>query len=82
MIKEVMAANIDVLYVELIPYMEAQRVNLFLALNQLRREGWDVPKVCPFLDPEISRSTGLRSRRIITYLISANQDSSMLISGN
>lgn len=54
MIKEVMAANIDVLYVELIPYMEAQRANLFLALNQLRREGWDVPKVCPFLDPEIT----------------------------
>jgi len=54
MIKEVMAANIDVLYVELIPYMEIQRVNLFLALNELRREGWDVPKVCPFLDPEIT----------------------------
>jgi len=54
MIKEVMAANIDVLYVELIPFMEIQRVNLFLALNELRREGWDVPKVCPFLDPEIT----------------------------
>ena len=56
-IKQVMAANIDVLYVELIPYMENQRGNLFMALYLLRSEGWDVPKVCPFLDPEITYST-------------------------
>jgi len=55
-IKQVMAANIDVLYVELIPYMENQRGNLFMALYLLRSEGWDVPKVCPFLDPEITYS--------------------------
>ena len=55
-IKEVMAANIDVLYVELIPYMENQRGNLFMALYLLRSEGWNVPKVCPFLDPEITYS--------------------------
>ncbi len=54
MIKQAMFANIDVLYVELIPFMEDKRGNLFLALNQLRREGWDVPKVCPFLDPLIT----------------------------
>jgi len=55
-IKQVMAANIDVLYVELIPYMENQRGNLFMALYLLRSEGWNVPKVCPFLDPEITYS--------------------------
>lgn len=55
-IKEVMACNIDVLYVELIPYMENQRGNLFMALYLLRSQGWEVPKVCPFLDPEITYS--------------------------
>ena len=56
MIKQVMFANIDVLYIELIPVMEQSRGNLFMALHQLRTEGWDVPKVCPFLDPEITYS--------------------------
>ncbi|MEN8156282.1 MAG: NBR1-Ig-like domain-containing protein [Bacteroidota bacterium] len=54
MIKQTMAANIDVYYVLLIPSMEMERINLFKALNQLRREGWDVPKVCPFFDPMIT----------------------------
>ncbi|MEI2726393.1 MAG: lectin-like protein [Verrucomicrobiota bacterium] len=53
-IKQMMAANFDMLYVHLIPSSESQRVNLFLALNQLRREGWNVPKVAPFLDPMIT----------------------------
>ncbi len=56
MIKEAMAANIDVFYVELIPVMEESRIRFFLALNELRREGWNVPKVCPFLDTEITYS--------------------------
>jgi len=54
MIKQTMMANIDVFYVELIPFMEDKRGNFFLALSQLRREGWDVPKVCPFMDPRIT----------------------------
>jgi len=54
MIKEAMTANIDVFYVELIPTMEESRVSFFYALNLLRREGWNVPKVCPFLDTEIT----------------------------
>ncbi len=53
-IKQMMAANIDVLYVHLIPSSEAQRTNLFIALNQLRAEGYDTPKVAPFLDPMIT----------------------------
>lgn len=53
-IKQIMAANIDVLYVHLIPSSEEQRTNLFQSLNQLRREGWNVPKVAPFLDPLIT----------------------------
>ena len=56
MIKEAMAANIDVFYVELIPVMEQSRVRLFQALMLLRSEGWNVPKVCPFLDTEITYS--------------------------
>ena len=53
-IKQTMTANIDVLYVHLIPYMEQQRINLFAALSQMRTEGYDVPKVAPFLDPLIT----------------------------
>ena len=53
-IKQMMAANIDVLYVHLIPSSEAQRTNLFIALNQLRAEGYDTPKIAPFLDPMIT----------------------------
>ncbi|OHB56463.1 MAG: hypothetical protein A2Y12_19780 [Planctomycetes bacterium GWF2_42_9] len=55
-IKQMMMANIDVLYVELIPFMEEQRINLFQALSELRKEGYDVPKVAPFLDPVITWS--------------------------
>ncbi|MEP6662697.1 MAG: hypothetical protein ABJC04_03435, partial [Verrucomicrobiota bacterium] len=53
-IKQVMMANIDVLYVHLIPSFTPQRINFFKALNTLRSEGYDVPKVAPFLDPLIS----------------------------
>jgi hypothetical protein len=53
-IKQMMMANIDMLYVHLIPSSEQQRINLFQALNQLRSEGYDVPKVAPFLDPMIT----------------------------
>ncbi len=53
-IKQMMAANIDILYVHLIPSSEEERINLFRALNQLRRDGWNVPKVAPFLDPIIT----------------------------
>ena len=53
-IKEMMAADVDVLYVHLIPSSEQQRINLFQALNQLRSQGWNVPKVAPFLDPMIT----------------------------
>ena len=52
-IKQLMAANIDILYVHLIDQTEDIRVNLFRALNQLRHEGYDVPKVLPFLDPVV-----------------------------
>ena len=58
MVKQAMAANIDVLYVHLIPFMEQQRINLFQALFELRQEGYAVPKVAPFLDPIITYSSG------------------------
>jgi hypothetical protein len=53
-IKQMMAANVDLLYVHLIPHMDQERINLFTALGQLRAEGYDVPKVVPFLDPLIT----------------------------
>ncbi|MEO6034015.1 MAG: NBR1-Ig-like domain-containing protein [Verrucomicrobiota bacterium] len=53
-VKQMMVANIDVLYVHLIPSSEAERTNLFIALNQLRAEGYDTPKIAPFLDPMIT----------------------------
>ena len=34
--------------------MELQRINLFQALYELRKEGYDVPKVVPFLDTKIT----------------------------
>ena len=53
-IKQVMLAGIDVMYVHLIPTYEQQRINLFRALYEMRQDGYDVPKVCPFLDPIIT----------------------------
>ncbi|MFK7973123.1 MAG: hypothetical protein AB8F95_22320 [Bacteroidia bacterium] len=53
-IKQVMAANIDILYVHLIPSTEIRRILLFQALSEMRAEGYDVPKVAPFLDPLIT----------------------------
>ncbi len=55
-IKQMMMANIDVLYVHLYadPVLEQTRINLFIALNQLRAEGYDTPKIAPFLDPAIT----------------------------
>src|SRR6516165_4334215 len=50
-IKQIMMSNIDVVYLHCINSFEQQRINFFRAYNQLRREGWEVPKVAPFLDP-------------------------------
>jgi hypothetical protein len=55
-IKQMMMANIDVLYVHLYndPNTDQIRANLFQALNQLRAQGYDTPKIAPFLDPMIT----------------------------
>ena len=53
-IKQVMMANIDVLYVHLINDAEIRRELFFAALHELRAEGYDVPRVAPFLDPLIT----------------------------
>ena len=50
-IKQIMMANIDAVYVHCIDAFEPQRVNFFRACNRLRREGWEIPKIAPFLDP-------------------------------
>lgn len=50
-IKQMMMANIDAVYVHCINKWEPPRVNFFKACSQLRREGWEIPKIAPFLDP-------------------------------
>ena len=50
-IKEIMLANIDAIYLHLIPDFENYRITFFRAYSELRAEGWDVPKLAPFLDP-------------------------------
>lgn len=53
MVKQVMMANIDIIYVHLINSTEERRDTLFQGLNELRLEGYDIPKIAPFLDPLI-----------------------------
>jgi hypothetical protein len=53
-VKQMMSANIDIIYVHLLPHFEQQRINLFQSLNELRAQGYDVPKVAPILDPVIT----------------------------
>lgn len=53
-IKQTMRANIDVLYVHLIREYEDQRINLFKAFAELRAEGYDIPRIAPFLDMMIT----------------------------
>jgi ubiquinone/menaquinone biosynthesis C-methylase UbiE len=50
-IKQIMMANIDAVYLHCIDKFEEQRMGFFRAYAALRREGWDVPKLAPFLDP-------------------------------
>ena len=42
-----MDANIDLMLVIEIPDSDQERVNLFAAANELRSEGYDVPKIAP-----------------------------------
>lgn len=49
-IKQMMAANIDVICIIADPKDERQ-ILLLQALNELRAKGYDVPKVAPFFDP-------------------------------
>ncbi len=55
-VKQVMMANIDIMHVHLINSTEERRITLFTALNELRQEGYDIPKIAPFLDPLITWS--------------------------
>ncbi len=52
-IKQMMAANIDTMYVHTYGGSTQQMTNLFTTHRQLRTQGYDVPKVAPFLDPII-----------------------------
>jgi hypothetical protein len=53
-IKQTMMANIDILYVHLIPTNDPWLRAFFRALYELRSDGYDVPKIAPFLDPLIT----------------------------
>ena len=48
-----MMANIDAIYLHCIDKYEDKRVEFFKAYAALRAIGYDVPKVAPFLDPNI-----------------------------
>ncbi|KAB1068006.1 methyltransferase domain-containing protein [Methylobacterium planeticum] len=50
-IKQMMMANVDAIYLHLIDKFEEQRIAFFRAYANLRKQGWDVPKICPYLDP-------------------------------
>lgn len=50
-IKDIMLANIDAIYLHLITDFEDYRITFFEAYSELRSEGWDVPKLAPYLDP-------------------------------
>lgn len=56
-IKDIMDANIQLMYVHLIPGDDNERQNLFRAASELRAQGYDVPKIAPFLDPQITWSS-------------------------
>ena len=50
-IKQIMMANIDAVYLHCINNFEEERINYFRACNRLRHQGWEIPKIAPFLDP-------------------------------
>jgi hypothetical protein len=53
-IKQIMVANIDIMLVHLVDGLAENRTNLFQAMNELRAEGYNVPRAAPFLDPLIN----------------------------
>ncbi|WP_173021564.1 T9SS type A sorting domain-containing protein [Lewinella sp. W8] len=57
-IKQVMMANIDIILVHLMHQTDERRLTLFQALYELRLEGYEVPKVAPYLDPLITWGQG------------------------
>jgi hypothetical protein len=52
-LRSMMAANIDAVYLHLIDSFEDSRLTFFEAYAELRNRGWDVPKIAPFIDPNI-----------------------------
>lgn len=50
-IRQIMMANIDAVYLHCMNQYESIRINYFKACNQLRHEGYEIPKISPFLDP-------------------------------
>ena len=56
-IKQMMMANIDVLQIELYRG-QVPLDNMFQALSSLRSQGYNVPKVAPFIDPAICTIAG------------------------
>jgi ubiquinone/menaquinone biosynthesis C-methylase UbiE len=50
-LKEMALSNMDAIYIHCINEYREQRLTLFRAYSQLRGQGWDLPKIAPFLDP-------------------------------
>ena len=83
-IKQMMAANIDVVFVEQFSttanggFCCCGNYNLFLAMSNLRAQGYNVPKVAPILDPSISVGSGWPGRAAgvpLDLSVSADKDS-------
>lgn len=53
-VKDMMDANVDLIYVHLINKFRTERANLYTALRDLRLEGYRVPQIAPWLDPNIT----------------------------
>ncbi|MHC4445202.1 MAG: Ig-like domain-containing domain [Planctomycetota bacterium] len=49
-LKDIMDANIDLIYIVTTPTLLTQRMNLFEAVKNLRSQGYDTPRVAPWLD--------------------------------
>lgn len=53
-VKDMMDANVDLVYLHLLDTFSTERTNLYQALSELREEGFRVPQIAPWLDPAVT----------------------------
>ena len=57
-VKDMMDANIDLIYVHVIYIFTEERANLFRALQELRKQGYQVPQIAPWFGPAFTFHPG------------------------